>query len=103
MSEAERALKHAVVTGVSSGIGAAIAERLLADGWSVLGLSRRKPTLDDDRFDWGETDMADFDQMQLHLAGLQTAAPRCGAFTSARPKRSSMPSPRESPRVAVSS
>ncbi|KMO69555.1 SDR family NAD(P)-dependent oxidoreductase [Mycolicibacterium obuense] len=72
MSEVKSATKQAIVTGVSSGIGAAIAERLLADGWRVLGLSRRKPALDDDRFDWCETDMADFGQIQRHLAGLQT-------------------------------
>jgi 3-oxoacyl-[acyl-carrier protein] reductase len=34
---------HAVVTGVSSGIGAAIAARLLREGWAVTGLSRTDP------------------------------------------------------------
>lgn len=35
-----------VITGTSSGIGAALAERLLDDGWSVVGISRRNVQLD---------------------------------------------------------
>jgi NAD(P)-dependent dehydrogenase (short-subunit alcohol dehydrogenase family) len=34
---------RAIVTGVSSGIGAAIAQRLLRDGWAVTGISRSVP------------------------------------------------------------
>lgn len=38
-------MRTAVVTGSSSGIGAAIATRLLADGWRVIGLDRSAPTI----------------------------------------------------------
>lgn len=38
--------KLAIVTGTSSGIGEALARRLLADGWQVFGLARREVTFD---------------------------------------------------------
>ena len=33
-------LRRAIVTGASSGIGWAITERLVTDGWQVVGISR---------------------------------------------------------------
>ena len=43
-------MPHAVVTGTSSGIGQAIARRLLHGGWQVTGFDLAKPTLDDAAF-----------------------------------------------------
>ncbi len=40
-------MKRAIVTGASSGIGRAVAERLLAEGWTVGLIARRAPLLED--------------------------------------------------------
>jgi len=43
-------MRTAVVTGTSSGIGQAIATRLLADSWRVIGLDRSPATIDNAAF-----------------------------------------------------
>jgi NAD(P)-dependent dehydrogenase (short-subunit alcohol dehydrogenase family) len=80
-------VKTAVVTGASSGIGAATVRRLLRDGWHVTGMSRRDPQIDDVRFSWTPIDLGDLDTLRsrasevgavdavVHAAGLQRSAP----------------------------
>lgn len=49
----------AVVTGTSSGIGAAVAGQLLQKGWQVVGIARRVSVLKDDRFRQLSIDLRD--------------------------------------------
>lgn len=65
---------HAVVTGASSGIGEAIARRLLATGWHVTGLSRRSPAIEDHRFAHRAADLSSRDSVLAAVEGLSARA-----------------------------
>ena len=65
---------HAVVTGVSSGIGAAIAARLLHEGWKVTGLSRTEPDELGPGFAHRAVDLLDPSQLLAAMEGLQPTA-----------------------------
>ena len=62
----------AIVTGTSSGIGAATATLLLDAGWEVIGMSRRLAHFDSAGYRHVETDFADIGRL-VELAGREIA------------------------------
>ncbi|POD93388.1 SDR family NAD(P)-dependent oxidoreductase [Pectobacterium odoriferum] len=79
--------KHALITGSSSGIGAAITQKLLAEGWRVTGLSRKPGNYSHPNFTHRAVDIMDtpaltamLDEITqvdavIHAAGIMKAAP----------------------------
>jgi 3-oxoacyl-[acyl-carrier protein] reductase len=67
---ANQGAPHAVVTGTSSGIGRAIAERLISTGWTVTGLDRSPAPIVDRRFRGIETDLAQTEDIASTLADI---------------------------------
>lgn len=66
--------RHALVTGASSGMGAAIVQRLLRDGWRVTGISRRPVTFDHPAFDHLPLDLNDVDTIASAVAAIAPTA-----------------------------
>jgi NADP-dependent 3-hydroxy acid dehydrogenase YdfG len=66
--------RHAVVTGCSSDIGAAVAARLLRDGWRVTGMSRSAPAAEHPAFTHRPVDLLDAAAIREAAEGLRPDA-----------------------------
>ena len=66
--------RFALVTGTSSGIGAAVARELLARGWQVVGIARRAAKIEDKRYR----------HLTLDLSDIAKAAPKIEREVGAR-------------------
>src|SRR5439155_13587049 len=67
--------RFALVTGTSSGIGAAVAKELLKRGWQVVGIARRAVKIEDKRYR----------HVALDLSDIAKAAPKIEREVGAKP------------------
>ncbi|WP_394515565.1 SDR family NAD(P)-dependent oxidoreductase [Pantoea sp. SGAir0215] len=65
-------MRHAIVTGYSSGIGKAITQDLLQKGWKVTGLSRTQGEATLPNLNGIAVDLTDADQLRSAISGLET-------------------------------
>ncbi|WP_394551085.1 oxidoreductase (plasmid) [Pantoea sp. SGAir0180] len=65
-------MRHAIVTGYSSGIGKAITQDLLQKGWKVTGLSRTQGEAALPNLNGIAVDLTDADQFRSAISGLET-------------------------------
>ena len=64
--------RRVLITGVSSGLGEALATHYLNEGWRVYGLSRREPQqlMEHENFSFSHIDLAEFQSVALGIRQL---------------------------------
>jgi 3-oxoacyl-[acyl-carrier protein] reductase len=72
MSDLTAVPRSAIATGTSSGIGKAIAERLLREGWRVTGFDRAQPAIEHRLFQPETVDLSDLEALRQRLHDLPT-------------------------------
>lgn len=83
LSGRSSALGRVIVTGASSGLGSAIARRLVKDGWSVINFDRIAPRQPTDGVQWVEVDLSDAAILEQTLAKVLEDGPVTGLVNNA--------------------